>query len=167
MALKPSVLAQGILAIADGTSFPASYEEAGKRWAHAYAAYAKSAMSFGIPQPPNSLDAGEKVLAGIFASSFASSFLTQQTAQQMAAGLTAFWLTPPVTFGTGVVTAVGGTSALAQALPGIWASNMASRLPASTCCQLIAAAIHTFTLTVITTTPNPATPPPVLVGPVS
>lgn len=167
MALDPSVLAQGILHIADGKSFPKSYEEAGKRWAHAYATYAKSAQSFVLMAPPNSLDAGEKVMAGALAIAFAASFLDRQTATAMAAALTAFWLAPPVTFGTGLVTAVGGTQALAQALPSIWEGNMAARLPASACCKLIAAAIHAFTLTVVTTTPNPSPPPPAFVGPVS
>ena len=167
MALDQSKLVQGLLAICDGTSFPRSFEEAGKRWAHAYATYAADAQSFVLEVPPNSLAAGERVLAGQLAVAFAASYIAPQTAYALAQGLTAFWLAPPVTFGTGLVTAVGGTSALAQALPSIWLANVAGKRDARTCCQLIAAQIHAFTLTVVTTTPNPSPPPPAYVGPVS
>jgi hypothetical protein len=167
MALDQSKLVQGLLAICDGTSFPRSFEEAGKRWAHVYADYAQAAQSFVVQAPPNSLAAGERVLAGQLAIAFAASYIAPQTAYALAQGLTSFWLAPPVTFGTGLVTAVGGTQALAQALPGIWLANVQGRRDAQTCCKLIAAAIHAFTLTVVTTTPNPSPPPPAFVGPVS
>ncbi len=158
-----SKLANGIVDL--GKNYPGSPEEAGKRWAHAYALYAADAMS--IPPtaaPPNSLVAGEKVLAAALAATWRSSRTANQTANQMASALTAFWLAPPVTFGAGLVTAVPGTSALASALPGIWASNQGGRQSAEFCAKKVAAAIHAFTSTVITTTPFSPSP---IIGPIT
>jgi hypothetical protein len=148
-----------------GKNYPASPEAAGKRWAHAYALYAADAMS--IPPtaaPPASLAAGEQVLARALAAVWRSSRVAQQTAQGMASALTAFWFAPPVVFGAGVVSSVTGTSALASALPGIWASNQRGRQSAEFCAKKVAAAIHAFTSTVITTTPFSPSP---IIGPIT
>jgi hypothetical protein len=163
--LKASKFEKGILDLANGKgkSYPNNPIEAGKRWAHAYAVYAADAMS--IPPtaaPPASLAAGERVLATALAAVWTSSRTAQQTATGMANALTAFWLTPPVAFGAGLVTAVQGTSALAQALPGIWASNHHATNEQAV--KKVAAAVHAFTLTVITTTPFSPSP---IVGPIS
>ena len=159
MALQQSKLASGLLELASGKNFPKDPLEAGKRWAHAYVEYAKVAMS-PVGAPPT-FAGGEQILAAALASVWASSRSAPTTAQGIAAALTAFWLTPPVVFGAGVVTSVVGTSALASALPGVWASNYPGTPEQAT--RKVAAAIHTFTITVITTTPGG---PPV-VGPIS
>lgn len=165
MPLQANKFERGILDLASGKSFPQNPVEAGKRWAHAYAVYAADAMS--IPPtaaPPNSLAVGEQVLASALAIVWTGSRTAPQTANGIASALTAFWLTPPVTFGLGLVTAVEGTPVLAQALPGIWASNQGGRKPPEVCVRTVAAAVHTFTLTVITTTPSGGGP---VVGPIS
>jgi hypothetical protein len=165
MALSPNVLAQAFLEIA--SNHPANYEEAGKRWAHAYATYAKDALTIPSPTPlPATLTgAEERVMGGVLGAAFAASFLTPQTALAFDNACTAFWFAPPVIFGAGVVTAVGGTGTLASGLPSIWAANVAGRLDSQTCCKLIAAAFHAFTLTVIVTVPNLSGPP--FIGPIS
>lgn len=165
MSLTASKLANEIVKLAQDKSFPKNTVEAGKRWAHAYAVYAADAMS--IPPtaaPPASLTAGEQTLAAALASVWASSRTSPTTAQGMAAALTAFWLAPPVVFGAGLVTAVPGTSALAAALQGVWSSNQRGKLSAEACARKVAAAVHAFTTTVITTTPFSPSP---IVGPIS
>ncbi len=148
-----------------GRNYPGSPEEAGKRWAHAYALYAADAMS--IPPtaaPPASLGAAERLLAQSLGKVWKTSRTAYTSAQGMAAALTAFWLAPPVVFGAGVVSAVGGTSALASALPGIWASNQRGKQSADFCAKKVAAAVHAFTTTVITTTPFSPSP---IIGPIT
>lgn len=164
MPLIPSSFAQGILSLADGTSFPADPVEAGRRWANAYVVYASAALSFAPTPAPPIFVGGEQLLASTLASVWASSVDAFQTANQIASALTAFWFTPPVEFGLGVVTAVLGTSVLSSALPGIWTQNQLSVSPPELCAQQIAAAVHAFTMTVITTTPVPAAPP--AIGPI-
>jgi hypothetical protein len=155
VSLSSSKLSNELVKLAISGGFPRDPYEAGKRWAHAYALYAADAMS--IPPtaaPPASLAAGEATLAALLGALWTSSRSAPQSANGMASGLTAFWLAPPVVFGAGLVTAVTGTSALASALQGIWASNQSGKQSADFCAKKVAAAIHAFTLTVITTTPS-------------
>jgi hypothetical protein len=165
VSLTASKLANEIIKLAQDKSFPKDTLEAGKRWAHAYALYAADAMS--IPPtaaPPASLVPGEQTLAAALAAVWSSSRSSPTTAQGMATALTAFWLAPPVVFGAGVVTSVTGTSALQSALISIWTSNLSGRQSADFCAKKVAAAVHTFTLTVITTTPFSPSP---IVGPIT
>lgn len=164
MALDQSSFAQGIVDLA-GRSFPKDPLEAGTRWARAYAQYAQKALSFAPTPAPPILVAGEQLLAQSLAATWRTSLTAPQTAQQIAAALTTFWFVPPVEFGLGVVTLVGGTAALGSALVGIYTSNQAGELSPDQCAQKIAAAVHAFTITVITTTPVPAAPP--AIGPIS
>lgn len=165
MSLVASKLANEIVKLAQANSFPGNSFEAGKRWAHAYAVYAADALS--IPPtaaPPASLATAERGLATALGSVWLSSRSASTTAQGMATALTAFWLAPPVVFGAGVVTSVTGTSALSSALIGIWASNLSGKQSAEFCAKKVAAAVHAFTLTVITTTPFSPSP---VVGPIT
>jgi hypothetical protein len=116
------------------------------------------------PIPVTLTGAEEQVMGGVLGAAFAASFLTPQTALAFDNACTAFWFAPPVLFGPGVVTAVGGIGTLAASLPAIWAANVAGQLDAQTCCKQIAAAFHVFTLTVIVTVPNPMGPP--FIGPI-
>jgi hypothetical protein len=116
---------------------------------------------------PAALDAGQAVLQQALTVTFATSVDPVTTASQMANAFTAFWFLPPVVFsGTppGLVTAVGGTAALAVALPAIWLSNQLSKLTTEQSAQAIAAALDAFSRTVIVT--HPVVPTPV-VGPIS
>lgn len=149
MARSASKLARGLADLAK--NYPGSPEEAGKRWAHAYAEYAADAQN-NLAAPPT-LAGAEALLAETLGKVWRGSRTAYTSAQGIAAALTVFWLTPPVVFGTGVVTAVGGTSALASSLPGIWASNQAGKQSSEFCANKVAAAVHAFTTTVITTTP--------------
>ncbi len=158
-----SKLARAIVSL--GTQYPKDAYEAGKRWAHAYALYAADAMS--IPPtaaPPASLAANERVLATALGALWQTSRTATQTAQGMATALTAFWLSPPVVFGAGVVTAVPGTATLSSALLGVWSSNLAGKQSADFCARKVAAAVHVFTSTVITTTPFSPSP---IIGPIT
>lgn len=161
MALSSSTLARALLAISDPANIPRTPEEAGQKWAQAYADYAAAAMS-PVAAPPASLAAGQAVLARALGATFRTSLAAPQTASQMAAAFTAFWLTPPVVFGAGLVTAVTGTTVLAAGLPGVWAANTASSAPAEPAMQRVAGLLDVFTHTVIVTTPGA---PPV-VGPI-
>lgn len=158
MSLSASKLATGLLALT--STFPASYVEAGQRWAAAYAAYATGATTaYGVVAPPPTA-----ALASALASTFASG---GATAPAIAAALTAYWLSPPAAFAgsrAGIVTSVTGTAALAAALAAVFALNVSSRASASDACNAIAAKIDVFTKTVIVTSPAPAPP---IVGPIS
>lgn len=164
MALDPNKLKQLLLQLSQ--SPPQTPQEAGRRWASAYAAYAADAVS-PMGGSPIGLDPGEAVLGNLLGITFATSRDPNTTAQAYATGFTAFWFVPPVAFtGTppGVVTLVGGTAALAPALLSVWASNLAGRLREEQAMQAIAAVLDTFTRTVIVT--HPVVPTPV-VGPIS
>src|SRR5882672_3670618 len=79
MALIPSKLAQGILDLASGRNFPKDPYEAGRRFAHSYAQYAANALSFApAPAPPNSLTAGEHVLAAALGAIWTTSRIAPQ-----------------------------------------------------------------------------------------
>lgn len=160
MSLSASKLANEIVKLNQDKSYPKDSYEAGRRWAKAYAAYAADGRASG-GVPPAPLTANESVLAAALGSLWASCRDPGTDAQGMASALTAFWLAPPVVFGSGAVTAVGGTSALQSALPGVWASNQGGKQSAESCAKKLAAVIDTFTHTVIVTLPGP------IVGPIS
>jgi hypothetical protein len=163
VALQSSTLKRGLLDLTH--SFPRTYEEAAKRWAEAYATYAKDAQS-PLGGSPATLAAAQAALAAALAPVFATSRDPVTTSARIAAALTQFWLTPPVAFtGTppGLVTAVLGTAALAAALPPLGASMARSHASADQAMGQLAAAFDAFTRTVIVL--HPVVPAPV-VGPI-
>jgi len=160
VSLSASKLANEIVKLATDKQYPKDSYEAGKRWAHAYALYAADGRaSGGIPPAP--LTANEQVLAAALGSLWATCRDMGTDAQGMASALTIFWLSPPVVFGSGAVSAVAGTSALQSALPGVWSSNQGGKQSAEVCARKLAAVIDTFTHTVTVTLPGP------IVGPIS
>jgi len=160
MPLTASKLANEIVKLATDKQYPKDSYEAGKRWAHAYALYAKDGRANGSI-PPAPLTTNEAALAAALGSLWATCKDSATNAQGMASALTIFWFSPPVVFGPGAVTAVGGTSALQSALLGIWASNLAGKQSEAVCARKLAAAIDLFTHTVVVTLPGP------IVGPIS
>jgi len=157
VSLVAAKLASGLLKLSQTP--PKNYVEAGRLWSEAYAQYAVTAQS-PTAAPPAPLEPNRQVLAAALAATFVASRNPVQTANQIASALTVFWLAPPVVFGPGVVTAVGGTQALASVLPGAWVSNTIPRMSAEAAAQKIAAVIDLFTHTVIVTSPGP------IVGPI-
>lgn len=157
--LDPSKLAQGLKSALTNPS-PSDFVDAGRKWANAYADYASDAESLGGGGPVG-LDIAQNLLAATLAATFAVSLDPVSTASQMASALTALWLAPPVVFGTGLVTAVGGTSILAAGLPAVFVANSVGQLTADQSYQALAGLIHAFTITVITTTPPAPTIGPI------
>ncbi len=146
------------------TSFPATYQAAGQAWANAYADYAGAAIS-PIGGAPLGISAAKATMAATLAAGFAAQ--PAPVAPVIGAALLAFWMAPPMTFSgafPGVVTVVGGAAAVGPALAAAFASNIASKAAVGPSCDAIAAAIHTFTLTVVVTH---ATIPSPTVGPIS
>jgi len=155
--LSSSKLAQELFKVVDPKSRPQDAYAAGRVWASAYAVYAADAQASGIPPAP--LEANERLLATALGAAFAGSRAAGQTANGIANALTVFWFSPPVVFGAGAVTAVGGTDALAQALQGTWAVNQASRADQVQAMRNVAVVVDAFTHTVLVTLPGPVTVP--------
>ena len=159
MALSLTTLARELLKLVERSrEMPRDGREAGRRWARAYAEYAKAAQS-PTSAPPAPLTIQEQVLAAAMGVTFVSSIVSPQSATQIANALTSFWLLPPVVFGPGLVTAVGGTALLTAALQSVWLGNQASGLPPGAATRNIATAIDAFTRTVIVTSPGPVVGP--------
>jgi hypothetical protein len=131
-------------------------EDAAHAWLDSYVDYAKDGTAF--LTAPNILEANKTVLESGFIAKFAtaSAGLPLTAATDLAALLTAFWLTPPITFGTPVpfalVSVVPGTAALATALNSTFLVIGGSEEDKATAISL---AIDTFTKTIIVL--NPAT----------
>lgn len=148
MALDPTNLASGLIPIFGGTD---NFVTAGLAWASAYKSYAQVANA-GVFLPTfTGLEEGilATALAGAFAAGIAAPNLTPEA---MEAAFIAFWLTPPVIFGAGVVTAAApGLAALIRATFPI--NILAVSAPAAA--AVIAVAIDTWTRTVAVTIPGP------------
>ena len=100
MPLLPNVLQKGLLEIS--RSHPKSASDAAAKMAKAYADYARGALAAGVPATFTGTE--EKRLRVALESAFAGGNGTPATgAQGWAAGLTSFWLSPPVIFGPGAV----------------------------------------------------------------
>ncbi len=166
MSLDASTLSDGIVALTGDGNWPATYADAGERWANLYADYARAAMS-PTGGSPAAVDAAIPALSSALAATFAAMADPGTTASQMADAFTLFWFAPPMAFAgafPGVVTVVPGTAALAAALAATWASNIAGGLSARDAADAIAADLHAFTTTVVCTD---ATVPTPTVGPIA
>lgn len=160
MALIQSGLSSALLGLTD--PFPASYDEAGQRWANAYgSSYASAALS---PTGGSPILGGA---VGALASALSAAFATSDAVTAMTAALIAFWAGPPVTFlGTwpGVIT----TPPSGLDLASVFRANIDGKLSAKDSCDAIAAALHAFTLTAICTDTTIVSGVPVpVVGPIS
>jgi len=160
LSLSSSKLSTQLQGMAPAPTFPPS----GDAWAQAYKTYGLDAKTTLFAGPP-AVTAATATLSTALAAAFAAGVVLASTAAAMATAFTAFWLTPPVVFAAGLpgtVTAVGGTAALQAGLISTLPANLA--LTKAQQFDAIAALLHTFTLTVVTTTPTIPTP---TVGPIS
>lgn len=148
MALGPQVLATGFTDLSNNR--PATVSDAARRWANAYATYARSAMALdAVPVKLN-----DEALQTLFlASMTAQTFLTD-----LPTNLTAYWMTPPVAFvsplNTGAVVAAAGFPVLTAGIATFMAFNKASQDPQLKTLDQLAGLCHAFTATVTATMTN-------------
>lgn len=148
MALNAQVLKTGFLDLSNNR--PSSIENAAMRWAKAYGVYARSAQA---------LDAVPTVLSDeVLHAAFLRSMQAQTFLTDLPQNLTAYWLTPPVSFvgpaNTGLVAAIAGGPAFVAGIAAFIASNLASRDPQLSTLDQLAGLCHVFTLTVTATMTN-------------
>jgi hypothetical protein len=145
MALVLSVLTNGFMDLA--IRKPKDAREAARRMALTYGIYARSAQAAGTPGIFTGLET--KILEGLL---YTALQVTQGVAvkygTQWAAGLTAFWMTPPIVFAFGPVTGFVGAPVLIATLTAAL-SNPLNTDP--TAALQIATALHAATLTVVVT----------------
>lgn len=153
VALDSSALAD---ALADALAAPApDFLTSAKNWATAYAGYAAEAQSCQVVPPlPAAIEAAQETLQAALAAAFAGGVDPASTATGLATAFSFFWLLPPVAFQgvtPGVVTAVGGATALSTALVASWTENTLARASASDAASTMAAVLDAFTRTVVVT----------------
>ena len=154
MPLIPSILQKGLSDIAE--NYPDSASDAANKMAKAYADYARGAVAGGLPI---TLTGGEeKRLAAALLSAFAGGNGTPATgAMAWAAGLTAFWLSPPVVFGAGVVT----VALFPAVVPAVLGSIAAPSSDKSPPIAQVVQGLDTATRTVLVLIPPSPTPVPI------
>lgn len=155
MALVPSIIENGFKAMIETN--PSSAQDACDQLAGYYFAYAATALAGVVP--PTLLPAAQTLFsANLFAllgvdppagtaASAAGAFVT---------AVTSFWMTPPVVFGAGVVTAFPGAGALQAALVALFSAfndentaalGLATALDVATKTVTVVIGPTTFTLT--------------------
>ncbi len=162
MPLVVSTLASDLEAVF--ASQPLDAATSAKKMAMAYDSYCKAGMA-GIACPVftgSEAPALESVLLGAISSPAAGG--PPVIAAAWAAGIQAYWLSPPVVFTAppilGTATAMLGA---ATVIPGLTAVFLNIANTSSTCAQTMAAVLDAATKTVLvtfTTPPPPAGPPP-------
>ena len=160
MPLDPSSMISGFTSMFSGG--PLGPVGGGKKMASIYATYASAGM-FGASAPVfTGLE--QQALAATLTAVF--SLTTPNPAafgQAWSAGLTAFWMTPPIVVTgaqAGVVTAIPGAAAVSAALAALVASPSN---PAPAAASILAAALDAATRTAVATVaPPPGTVVPIL-----
>ena len=124
-----------------------------RRLADAYENYARAAQApTGAPVTLKGFE--KRVFATALESVLRSHSSAPQAAQAIGNAMTAFWLTPPVQFGTGLVTAI-----LPQAAIGKMLSTKVDS--ASGAAEAFAGSLDLLTKTVFVTSPTPAPSGPI------
>ena len=113
MALVKTVLSDAFKALVDHP--PTTARAAADAYAAAYQLYASSALA-GVVPPTFTGTEQVKFANILFAVLNVLPGTPANAAAAYVAGVTAFWLTPPVVFGAGVVTAFAGAPAMLAAL---------------------------------------------------
>jgi len=126
-----------------------SFAAAAAGWASAYRTYAQSAQANGVPPVLTGLE--EAVLAGQLTAAFAA--LDPNTfPSAFEAAFQAFWLTPPVAFGSGAATLA--PPGLGSLLVSTYPANLVAPTSAAAAIN-VAAAIDAWTRLVSVTFPGP------------
>lgn len=115
--------------------------------ASAYADYARTAQAAGTP----AIFLGtEKVVLEnlLYVALQVPQGVPAVPAAQWAAGLTAFWLAPPIIFGYGPTSGIPGAPALIPALTAIYSNPLNTD---QTAALLVATALHAATISVLVT----------------
>lgn len=127
-------------------AYPTNPYEAAKNIASVYASYAADATTLVGAAPPTFTEAEQQVLTAILAQALSVPAPTPAVfAQALALGLTAFWLTPPVVFTGGVVTA-----AVFAPLAGILTAALSTNVTdIDQVNKVIGAIVHAHTISVV------------------
>ncbi|MFI7128803.1 hypothetical protein ACIBQ1_24080 [Nonomuraea sp. NPDC050153] len=167
MPLDAKALGDDLTALFEGRKgFPESTADAAKAWAKIYRDYAANGRAGTAAPLATGLDTAEtnlaKALDPIFTAARGGAAKTFAT--DLDAAFVAFWFTPPVQFAappvTGAVTAAP-PGVLGPALATVFTAGAAAGSSAADQAKAVAAAIDTWTRTVIVTITPPVPPSPV------
>lgn len=147
MPLLLPVLSQSLAAVFSGPAL--SPDAAAGRLASAYAGYAAGGMALGIPWVPTGAEE-QRLRLRLRAALVPETGSPVSMASAFTEGVLAFWLTPPVPFGPGVVTVIPGLIGLQTGLAAFFANPLNPSAAVASC---VASLLDQATRTVVVVYP--------------